>query len=64
MKNILALWEFYFFQGQGWEAFSKNFYMYTAGASASPVCISPIKDKFYYFTTSQAFEKIVLIPHM
>lgn len=64
MKNILALWEFYFFQGQGWEAFSKNFYMYTTGASASPVCISPIKDKFYYFTTSQAFEKIILIPHM
>lgn len=40
MKNILALWEFYFFQGQGWETFSKYFYMYTTGASASPVCIS------------------------
>lgn len=51
MKNILALWEFYFFQGQGWETFSKYFYMYTTGSSASPVCISSIKDKFYYFTT-------------
>lgn len=55
MKNILALWKFYFFQSQGWEAFSKSFYKYRS--KCSPVCISPAKDKFDYFTTSQAFGK-------